>query len=155
MAEKVGTTDVDWMEIALAEAVLADTDIPVGCIIVHSGQFIAKGRNRKEETNNPTAHAEIVALRAACNQIGSWRLDNCTLYTTLEPCPMCAEAIIQARISKLVFGAYDPLSGAAGSKFNLFVSGRIYPIPEVIGGILEAECQNVLKEFFRGKVEQS
>jgi tRNA(adenine34) deaminase len=155
MTNTVGTTDMDWMKVALAEASLARNDVPVGSILVHSGQLIAKGRNRKEETNDPTEHAEIVALRAACHQLGSWRLDNCTLYTTLEPCPMCAEAIIQARISKLVFGAYDPLSGAAGSKFNLFVSGRIYPIPEVIGGILEEDCQNLLKEFFRGKVEQS
>jgi len=151
MAETVSTIDVTWMKIALTEAGLAHSDVPVGSIIVQSGQLIARGHNRKEETNDPTDHAEIVALRNASRQIGSWRLDNCTLYTTLEPCPMCAEAIIQARISKLVFGAYDLLSGAAGSKFNLFVSGRIYPIPEVIGGILEEDCQNLLKEFFRGK----
>jgi tRNA(adenine34) deaminase len=154
MANTVSTPDATWMKIALTEAGLANGDVPVGSIIVQAGQLIAQGHNRKVETHDPTDHAEIVAIRAASQQLGTWRLENCTIYTTLEPCPMCAEAIIQARISKLVFGAYDPLSGATGSKFNLFVSGRIYPIPEVIGGILEEDCQSLLKAFFRGKVEQ-
>ncbi|GEM_PF-500786 len=126
----------------------AAKDIPVGAVIVENGKLICAGQNRKELLNDVTGHAEIVALRQAAAIKGTWRLTGMTIYTTLEPCPMCAEAIIQSRISKVVFGAYDPLSGALGSAFNLYAGKRIYPIPEVLGGILEAECSDLLKQFF-------
>ncbi|MDP3507136.1 MAG: nucleoside deaminase [Candidatus Melainabacteria bacterium] len=123
-------------------------DIPVGAVIVENGTLICTGQNRKELLNDATAHAEIIALRQAAEIKGTWRLPGTVLYTTLEPCPMCAEAIIQSRVSKVVFGAYDPLSGALGSAFNLYTGKRPYPIPEVLGGILESECSELLKQFF-------
>ncbi len=129
--------------------------MPVGAVIVKNGKVISSGCNQREASGDPTAHAEIVALRAAAATTGSWRLDGTTLYTTLEPCPMCAEAIIQSRVARVVFGAYEPLSGAAGSAFNLFLPGRSYPIPEVIGGIMENECKALIVEFFRHKSKLS
>ncbi len=157
-------TDQEWMLLALKAAKenqnieqnqktadnsdKAAKDIPVGAVIVENSKLICAGQNRKELLNDVTGHAEIVALRQAAAIKGTWRLTGMTLYTTLEPCPMCAEAIIQSRISKVVFGAYDPLSGALGSAFNLYTGKRIYPIPEVLGGILEAECSDLLKQFF-------
>ncbi len=143
--------DERWMAAALAEALKSEEDVPVGALIVKEGVIIGAGHNERERTKDPTAHAEILAIRRAADYLGDWRLNNSTIYTTLEPCPMCAEAIVQARISRLVFGAYDYKSGAAGSVFNLFCEGRIYPIPEVIGGIMEDPCQNILTEFFRSK----
>ncbi len=145
------------MELALKEAREPSTDVPVGCIIVIDDTIVARGFNRREITNDPTAHAEILCIREAAASLKRWRLDGATLYCTLEPCPMCAEAIIQSRISRIVFGAYDPISGAAGSAFNLFVKGRALPVPEVVGGILEDRCRNVLLEFFhdRRKREES
>jgi len=142
-------TDQDWMNEALTQAGQVICDIPVGALIVMAGKIIGRGHNLREETNDPTAHAEIIAIRAAAVHLGSWRLTGATLYTTLEPCPMCAEAIIQCRLSKLVFGAYDARSGAAGSAFNLFCSGRIYPIPEIVAGVCEQQCQELLVNYFR------
>lgn len=157
-------TDQEWMLLALKAAEetknlsanqktcnksdKAAKDIPVGAVIVENGKLVCTGQNRKELLNDVTAHAEIVALRQAASIKGTWRLTGTVLYTTLEPCPMCAEAIIQSRVSKVVFGAYDPLSGALGSAFNLYTGKRIYPIPEVLGGILESECSELLKQFF-------
>ena len=142
-----------WMEQALAEAARVARgvvrDVPVGCLILRNGEIIGAGHNEREETQDPTAHAELIAIRAAAKHLSTWRLTDCTLVVTLEPCAMCAEAIIQSRISTLVFGAYDPRSGACGSAFNLFVSGRTYPLPEIIGGIHEEECERVLSEFFK------
>jgi tRNA(adenine34) deaminase len=111
-------------------------------------EVIGRGHNERETTGDPTAHAEIVALRQAAKALGTWRLAGVTLYTTLEPCPMCAEAIIQSRVSKVIFGAYDNVSGALGSKFNLFCAGRIYPIPEVLGGVEEQLCREILTNYF-------
>jgi len=152
------------MRLALQEALLggvdlgsltggdiASSDIPVGAVIISGTELIAKSKNRKEQLNDPTAHAEILVLREAARKFGTWRLEGLALYTTLEPCPMCAEAILQSRVSKVVFGAYDLLSGALGSAFNLYSAKRIYPTPEVLGGILEAECSQLLKEFFRDR----
>lgn len=147
--------DALFMEIALKESQLCRTDVPVGVIIVQNANIIGRGRNQREELKDPTAHAEILALRAAAQELGSWRLESCSIYCTLEPCPMCAEAILQSRISHLVFGAYDPVSGAAGSAFNLFVPGRSLPLPEITGGILEDKCRNVLLEFFKKRREQN
>lgn len=141
------------MNTALEEARLTLTnesgDIPVGCLIIKDDQVIAKAHNEKELTNDPTAHAEILAIRRAAVALKSWRLRGCLLITTLEPCPMCTEAIIQSRVSTLVFGAYDIRSGACGSAFNLFGNDRIYPIPEIIGGIEEDQCQQLLNGFFK------
>jgi len=144
------------MRLALEEAKLCRKDVPIGAVIVSPGhdEELAKSHNRKEEIKDPTDHAEIICIRRAAQLKGNWRLDDTVIYTTLEPCPMCAEAIIQARISKLVFGAYDSRSGAAGSVFNLFLPKRQYPNPEVIGGILEEECQLLLKDFFRNRADQ-
>jgi len=151
-----------WMRAALQEALLGggdlgskddsatiDSDIPIAAVLVQDGELLAKSKNRKEELRDPTAHAEILVIREATRKLGTWRLDGTVLYTTLEPCPMCAEAILQARVGKVVFGAYDQLSGALGSAFNLYAAKRIYPLPEVVGGVLEDECSQLLKEFFR------
>jgi tRNA(adenine34) deaminase len=142
-------TDREWMREALIEAEKVNSDVPVGAVVVMAGKIIGRGHNLREKTGDPTAHAEIVAIREAAGSLKSWRLTGTELYTTLEPCPMCAEALLQARVSRLVFGAYDPRSGAAGSAFNLFTKGRIYPLPEILGGICEDECQKLLVEFFR------
>lgn len=155
-------TDEKWMRMALQEALLGggdlgskdapgltEADVPIGAVLVNNGELIARSKNRKEELRDPTGHAEILVIREATHKLGSWRLDGMVLYTTLEPCPMCAEAILQSRVSKVVFGAYDLLSGALGSAFNLYGAKRIYPIPEVVGGVLEEECAQLLKEFFR------
>jgi tRNA(adenine34) deaminase len=158
--------DQKWMRLALQEALLGGanlgssdlsdivtSDVPIGAVIVSGSELLAKSKNRKEELKDPTAHAEILVIREAARKLGSWRLDGLVLYTTLEPCPMCAEAILQSRVSKVVFGAYDQLSGALGSAFNLYGGKRIYPIPEVLGGILEEECAQLLKEFFRERTQ--
>lgn len=142
-------SDCRFMEAALELAKAAGIDIPVGAVIVKGSEIIAGAANEKEKHGDPTAHAEIVAIRQACQILGDWRLSGCTIYTTLEPCPMCAEAILQARIDKVVFAAYDELSGALGSKFNLYIKGRIYNPPQVLGGIMEAESSRLLKEFFK------
>jgi tRNA(adenine34) deaminase len=151
-----------WMKEALAEAqrvgggtshgqVASSSvrDVPVGCLILKDGLVVARGHNEREEKQDPTAHAELIAIRSAAKHLSSWRLTGCTLVVTLEPCPMCAEAIIQSRVSTLVFGAYDQRSGACGSAFNLFVTGRSYPLPEIIGGIEESECERMLADFFK------
>ncbi len=143
--------DRKFMREALKLAEQAGEDIPVGALIVRDGDIIAAAANEKEKEQDPTAHAEIVAIKRACQVTGSWRLGGTTLYTTLEPCPMCAEAILQCRIDKVVFGAYDLVSGALGSRFNLFEQGRLYSPPKVIGGVLEDECRDLLKQFFRRK----
>ncbi len=158
--------DQKWMRLALQEALLgganlgncegsniAVLDVPIGAVIVNGVELVAKSKNRKEELGDPTGHAEILVIREAARKLGSWRLDGLVLYTTLEPCPMCAEAILQSRVSRVVFGAYDQLSGALGSAFNLYGGKRIYPIPEVLGGILEEDCARLLKEFFRERKE--
>jgi tRNA(adenine34) deaminase len=147
--------DDKWMSAALETALQSGEDVPVGCVLVKDGRLLSSAHNLREQTNDPTAHAEIVAIREASRLLKSWRLEGVTLYTTLEPCPMCAEAILQSRITKVIFGAYDPRSGALGSVFNLFCEGRMYPIPEVIGGIMENQCQTILKEYFRTRLNRS
>lgn len=138
-----------WMRLCIDEARLAlPQDVPVGAIIIKDGQVIAQAHNRREIAHNPTAHAEILALTEAGKKLGDWRLTGCTLYVTLEPCPMCAAAIDQARVSSIVFGAYDPLQGACGSKQQLT---QINHQTEAIGGILEQECQELLHQFFQAR----
>jgi len=145
---------LQYMSRALQEAKQSGDDVPVGCVIVLNSEIIGQGHNERESAGDPTAHAEIVAIRQAAKAIGGWRLSGATLYTTLEPCPMCAEAIIQSRIARVVFGAYDNVSGALGSKFNLFCKGRIYPLPEVLAGVEEDACRKLLVDYFARKTDR-
>ena len=135
----------------LAWEAFSKEEVPVGAIIVLNGQIIAQAFNQKEILQDPTAHAEILVIQEACRQLKSWHLDNASMYVTLEPCPMCSYAIIQARLKRLVFGAYDPKAGAAGSVVNIFKEKLFNHDVEVIGGILEEECGAVLKKFFQSK----
>ena len=144
--------DEHWMRRAIEEADLARAagDVPVGCVIVGpDGVELAAGRNRREADADPTAHAEVVALRAAARAIGSWRLVGCSLYVTLEPCPMCAGAVVNARVGRVVFGCPDLKAGAAGSVMNLLDSPKLNHRPDVVGGVLSGECSEQLRAFFR------
>ena len=142
--------DEKFMRAALkqAEKAAAIGDVPIGCVIVRDGRIIARGYNRRNADKTTLAHAEIIAIRKACKKAGDWRLEDCTIYITLEPCPMCTGAVINSRIPRVVFGAYDKKAGSCGSIVNLFD----YPYnhkPEVKGGVLEDECSQLLKDFFR------
>ena len=139
------------MRTALAEAraALETGDVPVGAVVLDaSGTVIARGRNRREADGDPTAHAEIVAIRAAARAVGEWRLDGLTMIVTLEPCTMCAGAITAARLSRVVFGTADPRAGAVGSLWDVVRDQRLAPVPEVIGEVLADECLNVIRRFF-------
>jgi tRNA(adenine34) deaminase len=139
------------MRDALGEAVLAERagDVPVGCVILDvDGQVIARGHNAREAAADPTAHAEMVAIRAAADVVGGWRLSGCTVVVTLEPCTMCAGALGLARVRRVVFGAWEPRTGAAGSLWDVLRDRRLNHRPEVLGGVLEAECAAVLEAFF-------
>ena len=140
-----------YMELALelaAEAAEAG-EIPVGCVIADAaGTVIGRGRNRREESGLATAHAEIEAIEQACRETGGWRLDGCAMYVTLEPCPMCAGAVINSRISALYYGAKDEITGSCGSVINLFME-RYGHSPKIIGGVMEKECSGLLTDFFR------
>ena len=143
--------DQSYMREALIEAEKAALlgEVPIGAVFVRENRIIARGHNLRETTGDPTAHAEILVLRAASFHRRHWRLSGGTLYTTLEPCPMCAGAMIQARIDRLVFGAHDPKAGAAGSLMNLLQDERLNHQVELSTGILEFECGKILKEFFQ------
>lgn len=134
------------MELALEQAKLSGADIPVGAVIVRDGQVISSACNRKEQTNDVTAHAEVVAIKQAAQNLGNWRLDECEMYVTLEPCPMCAWAIIQSRIKTVYFGSYDVNYGALGSKIDL--RNLLNSPLKVYGGIMESECDKLLKDYF-------
>jgi tRNA(adenine34) deaminase len=138
-----------FMRMALAEAQGCGPDVPVGCVLVREGQVLARAGNQRERAQDPCGHAEIVVLRAAASALGTWRLDGSILYCTLEPCPMCAEAIMQARVGKVVFGAFDKMYGAMGSAFDLYVKGRPFPLPAVEGGVMEPECRQLVQDFFK------
>jgi len=138
--------------IALAEKAIATGDVPVGAIIVNSdGELIGSGANEREASNDPTAHAEIVAIRKAASHLQNSRLDGCTLVVTLEPCAMCAGAIAQSRISNLIFGAWDEKAGAVGSVWDVIRDPRALYKINVTSGIREAECAKLLKHFFEGQ----
>ena len=140
------------MRVALAEAAAAigTGDVPVGAVILDAaGVVVARGRNRREADADPTAHAEIVAMRAAARAHRSWRLEGLTLVVTLEPCTMCAGAITEARLSRLVYGAADPRAGAVGSLWDVVRDQRLAPVPEIIGGVLAAECLKTIRTFFQ------
>ena len=139
------------MAIAIAEAekALAHDDVPVGAVVVHQGEVVGVGHNEREHRQDPTAHAETLALQAAARNRGSWRLLECTLYVTLEPCAMCAGAIVLARLERVVFGAWDSKAGMAGSVGDILRHAKLNHRPEVQGGVLEQECGAVLSSFFR------
>jgi len=147
------------MRLALAEAAAAGAagaagaaDVPVGAVVLDaSGTPVARARNRREAAGDPTAHAEIEAIRQAARMVGSWRLDGCTIVVTLEPCTMCAGAVTAARLARLVYGAPDPKAGAAGSLWDVLRDRRLGHVPEVIGGVLGAECGALLREFFAAR----
>ena len=133
----------------LARQAMEEGEVPVGCVIVRDGQVVGRGRNRREEKQSTFSHAEMEAIAGANESLGSWRLDDCTLYVTLEPCPMCAGAILNARIPRVYYGARDREMGACGGVLNLFMEDFPH-LPALVGGMLEEECRAVLSDFFRG-----
>lgn len=143
-------TDAGFMREAIAEARLAAAagEMPVGCVIVRAGEIIARAHNACEALRDATAHAELLAIRRASAASGDWRLNNCTLYVTLEPCPMCAGAIVQARVGRLVYGAADPGQGCAGSLYRLCEDPAFPHFCKSEGGVLAEECARLLKRFF-------
>jgi tRNA(adenine34) deaminase len=141
------------MDLALEQArgATASGDVPVGAVVVDpDGAVVGSGRNRREADGDPTAHAELLALRAAARTVGSWRLDGHTLVVTLEPCPMCAGAVVLARVARIVLGAWDPKAGAAGSVWDIVRDRRVNHRVEVVGGVREPECSALLLDFFTG-----
>ena len=149
MADNVHNHEM-FMTEALAEARRAFVmgEVPIGCVIVHDGKIIAKAANERAARKNVLYHAEILAIDQACEAVGDWRLEDCTLYVTLEPCPMCAGAIVQARISKVVYGAKSPKAGCAGSILNILNEPRFNHSVEVLEGVCEAECAGLMSDFF-------
>lgn len=134
-----------------AKKALIKDEVPIGCVIVHNDKIIARGYNLRETKQQSIAHAEIIAIQKACKKIGSWRLENCTLYVTLEPCPMCSGAILQSRIDNVVFGAYDPKGGCIESCMKMYDVKGFNHYPNTIGGLMEDECSKLLKDFFKEK----
>ena len=147
------TLDEKFMYQAIKEAQKAEAlnEVPVGCVIVKDNKIIARGHNLRETKNDPTMHAEIVAIRKACKKMKSWRLVGCTIYVTIEPCSMCAGTILWSRLDKIVYGAKDPKGGAIVSSIKLFDSPNINHHPEIVGGVLEEECAGIIKSFFKKK----
>jgi tRNA(adenine34) deaminase len=145
--------DLQWMAAALDEARAAEVhdDVPVGAVIVQDGQVLAAGHNERERLQDPSAHAELLAIRRASKALGSWRLLDTTLYVTLEPCAMCAGAIVLARVPRVVYGCTDPKAGAAGSVLDVLAEPRLNHRPEVTGGVLAGECAAMLTEFFAAR----
>ncbi len=139
-----------FMKIALSEAqkAISEGEMPVGAVVVKDGEVIATGHNIRNEKHDPTLHAEIVAIRKACERLCDWRLSDCDLYVTLEPCVMCSGAIINARMRSVYFGAYDPEYGGAGGRIDLFSKSYFGSNTQVYGGIMEDECTSMLKNFF-------
>lgn len=142
--------DRQWMALAIEEALTARSlgEVPVGAVVVRDGKLLARAGNRTAVLNDPTAHAEVLALRAASAEAGDWRLTGCTLYVTLEPCAMCAGALVLARVDRVVFGAWDDKAGMAGSVGDILRHPRLNHRPQVAGGVLEGECSAALRSFF-------
>jgi tRNA(adenine34) deaminase len=145
--------DETLMAAALTEARLAfsEGELPVGAVVARGGEIVARGRNRRERAGDPTAHAEIEAIRAAAQALGGWRLSGCTLYVTLEPCAMCAGAIVAARLERVVFGAADSTAGCCGSVYRITEDPAFTHFTQADGGVLEKECQALLTEFFTAR----
>ena len=152
----IDVNDDHYMALALAqaEAARAVDEVPVGALIVREGSVLAAAHNQREQLHDPTAHAEMIAITQAAAALGSWRLEGCTLYVTLEPCPMCAGAILQARLSKIVFGAEDPKAGAVRSCYQLLSDARMNHSAEVVGGVMSESCGKILTDFFTEKRQQ-
>lgn len=146
----------DYMReaLSLAREAAQEGEVPVGCVIVKDGEIIGRGRNRREELQRTSSHAEMEAIAQANERLRSWRLDGCTLYVTLEPCPMCAGAIVNARLPRVVYGASDPKAGCCGTLYELCTDPRFNHRAEVKGGVLAAECGEVLTSYFRKKREK-
>ena len=149
----VSTQDIAYMQHALGLATRAESEgeVPVGALVVLSGEIIGEGWNQPILSHDPTAHAEIIALRTAAAKLGNYRLSGATLYVTLEPCPMCAGAMVHARVARVVYGAADPLAGSAGTVFNLLNAAALNHRADVQGGVLAEECSRRLKTFFQGR----
>jgi tRNA(adenine34) deaminase len=147
--------DARYMDeaIELARQALEFEDVPVGALVVRGGRVIGRGFNQREKLQDPTAHAEILAITAAAQSIGHWRLEDCTLYCTLEPCPMCAGAIVLARVPRVVFGAWDEKGGACGSLFTISDDPRLNHRAETVGGVRAGPCAELLRDFFRRRRE--
>lgn len=145
--------DIHWMKEAIKQAKKAESidEVPIGCVIVKEDKIIARGYNKRETTQQSIAHAEIMAIQKACKKLNTWRLEGCTLYVTLEPCPMCAGAIVQSRIERVVYGAFDPKGGCVGTCTNLFEIQQFNHHPQFTSGVLESECSDLLKKFFKKK----
>ncbi|MFC1677705.1 tRNA adenosine(34) deaminase TadA [Planctomycetota bacterium] len=145
--------DERFMRLAMDAATIANEngDVPVGAVIVHQGQIIAKAYNQREQLQDPTAHAEIIALTQAAAALSNWHLDDCTIYVTLEPCPMCAGALVLARLDRLVYGCDDPKTGAVKSLYNIVQDERLNHRLEVTAGILEDDCKRQLQSFFQSR----
>lgn len=145
--------DSHYLELALQQAKLAPLigEVPIGAVLVHNQEVIAAGHNHREISQDPTAHAEMIVIRKAAERLQTWRLTGTTLYVTLEPCPMCAGAIVQSRIARLVFAAWDPKAGACGSIFDIPTERRLNHRVQVLGGLLEQESRELLQKFFRAQ----
>lgn len=150
------TDDEKYMKEAIRQAKKAAAldEVPIGCVIVHDGQIIARGYNRRNTDKNTLSHAELLAIKKASRKLGDWRLEGCTLYVTLEPCQMCAGAIIQARVDRVVIGSMNPKAGCAGSVLNILEMDGFNHKAEVERGVLQEECSRMLSEFFRGLRER-
>ena len=145
------TEDEKFMKEAIKQAKKAEAigDVPIGCVIVHDGKIIARGYNKRNKDKTVLAHAELLAMKKACKKLGDWRLEDCTMYITLEPCQMCAGAIVQARISRVVVGAMNPKAGCAGSVINLLQMDGFNHKAELTSGVLVDECRTMLQDFFK------
>ena len=151
------STDERYMQIAIDQAHIAEEngDVPIGCVIVYKDRVIAKAYNQREQLHDPTAHAEIIALTQAAEFIENWRLHGCTLYVTLEPCPMCAGALVLGRLDRVVYGTDDPKTGAVRSLYELVEDSRLNHQLEVTNGVMQDECKNQLQTFFQRRREEN
>jgi tRNA(adenine34) deaminase len=149
--------DERYMQAAIRQAILAEEngDVPIGCVIVYQNRIIAKGYNQREQLKDPTAHAEMLALTGAAEYIGNWRLHGCTMYVTLEPCTMCAGAMVLARMDRLVYGCADPKTGACQSLYNIVQDERLNHQLEVKAGVLNSECSELLSLFFQKRRQEN
>ena len=152
-SQKQDVLDKQFMKAAIDQAQIAleNGDVPIGSVIIHQNNIIAKGYNQRHKLNDPTAHAEIIALTAAAEYIGNWRLHGCSIYVTLEPCCMCAGAMVLARLDRLVFGCRDPKGGACGSLYNIVQDKRLNHRLEITEGVLAEDCAKLLQDFFKKK----
>jgi tRNA(adenine34) deaminase len=151
------TVDLRYMRMALGQAEIAEAngDVPIGAVIVYENRVVAKAYNQRQQLNDPTAHAEIIALTQAAEAVGNWRLEGCTIYVTLEPCPMCAGALVLARIDRLVFGTDDPKAGACGSLYNIAQDARLNHHVQITSGVLMEECKSQLQTFFQRRRQEN